>query len=128
MAKHTERYIPQWAKKERIRDMAWIRDNLPGFWLAARTGYETAGRGALGVDTTQTFVHEGGVGHPFRYLDQTAVEQLKDEDMKRMVEEYDPSWEMVTILFKPDDRLSTYRIGVIPPGARENLGRRRGYS
>ena len=124
MAKRPERRFPRWAEKERSGDMAWIRENLHIFWPAARTGYEAVGRGALGVDTTQTFVHEGGVGHPFGYLNQATVEQQGDEDMKRMVKEYDPSWEMVTALFKPHDRLSTYRIGVILPGSRENLGSR----
>jgi hypothetical protein len=124
MGKHPERRFPRWAEKERTSDMAWIRENLHIFRAAARTGYEAVGGGALGVNTTQTFAHEGGVGHPFGYLDQATVEQQGDEDMKRMVREYDPSWEMVTALFKPHDRLSTYRIGVIPPGSRENLGSR----
>ena len=124
MTKRPERRIPRWAEKERGGDMAWIRENLHIFWPAARMGYEAVGRGALGVDTTETFAHPGGVGHPFGYLDQVTVEQRGDEDTKRMVREYDPSWEMVTILFKPHERQSTYRIGVIPPGSRENLGSR----
>ena len=126
MSKRPERRIPRWAEKERGSDMAWIGDNLHIFWPAAWTGYEAVGRGALGIDTTQTFSHEGGVGHPFGYLDQATIEQQEDEDLKRMVREYDPSWEMVTALFKPHDRLSTYRIGVLPPGSRENLGNRGG--
>lgn len=125
MAKRPERHLPKWAEKERNSDMAWIRENVHILWPAAQRGYETAGRGTLGVDTTQTFVHEGGAGHPFGYFDQATVEQQGDEDMKRMVSEYDPSWEMVTTLFKSNDRLSTYRIGVILPGSRENLGSRR---
>lgn len=124
MARRPERRIPKWAEKERSNDLSWIRENLQIFWPAAQRGYETVGRGALGVDTTQTFSHAGGVGHPFSYLDQATVEQRGDEDTKRMVKEYDPSWEIVTVLFKPRDRLSTYRIGVIPPGSRENLGSR----
>ena len=126
MARRPERHIPNWAEKERSRDLSWIRDNLPIFWPAAQAGYEKVGRGALGIDTTQTFAHSGGVGHPFSYLDQATVEQQGDEDTKRMVSEYDPSWEMVTVLFKSHDRLSTYRLGVISPGSRENLGNRGG--
>lgn len=30
-----------------------------------------------------------------------------------MVTEYDPSWEMVTVLLKTHDRTSTYRVGVL---------------
>ena len=124
MGKHPERHIPRWAEQERGNDMTWIKENLHVFWPAARTGYEAVGRGALRVDLTQTFSHPGGISHPFGYLDQGSVDQLGDEDMKRMVKEYDPSWEMVTALFKPNDRISTYRIGVIQSGPRENLGNR----
>jgi hypothetical protein len=126
MARRPEKRIPNWAEKERGNDMNWIRANLHILWPTAQAGYEAVGRGALWIDTTQTFAHPGGVGHPFGYFDQATVEQREDEDTKRMVREYDPSWEMVTTLFKTQDRLSTYRIGVIPPGSRENLGSRKG--
>lgn len=86
MAKRPERSIPTWAEKERGSDMAWIKENVHIFWPAAQGGYEAMGRGALGVDTTQTFVHEGGVGHPFGYLDQATIEQQGDEGLKRMVQ------------------------------------------
>jgi hypothetical protein len=30
-----------------------------------------------------------------------------------MVREYDPTWEPVTVLLKPQDRVSVYRVGVV---------------
>ena len=61
-------------------------------------------------------------GHPFGYLDQAAIDQNGDEDTRRLVREYDPSWEFVTSLFKSLERVSSYRIGVL--AVRENLGGR----
>jgi hypothetical protein len=52
-------------------------------------------------------------GHPFGYLPQEIVEQHGDEDTLRMVREYDPAWEMVTVFLKTHDRTSSYRLGVI---------------
>lgn len=122
MTKSHESLWPEWAEQERAGDLAWIHENLHIFWPAARMGYETAGRGTIMVDTTS---RPPGEGHPFGYFDQTAIEQRMDEDTKRMVREYDPSWELVTSLLKSQDRISSYRIGVtFAEELRENLGSR----
>lgn len=63
-------------------------------------------------------------GHPFGYLDQAAIEHSGDEDTLRMVREYDPSWEFVTTLFKPHDRVSSCRLEIALREPRENLGNR----
>ena len=102
--------FPAWAERERTGDLAWIKENLHVFWPVAQQGYEEHGRGAIVVDTTS---RPAGEGHPFGYLPQVVVEQQGDEDAQRMVREYDPTWEMVTVLLKTHDRTSTYRIGVI---------------
>ena len=80
------------------------------FWPAAQVGYETVGRGAIVVDTTS---RPTGQGHPFGYLDQAAIEQGMPDDTQRLVGEYDPSREFVTALLKSQDRISSYRLGVI---------------
>ena len=122
MSERQERQWPEWAERERAGDLAWIHENLHIFWPAARMGYETVGRGVIMVDTTS---RPTGEGHPFGYLDQAAIEQRVDEDTKRMVREYDPSWELVTSLLKSQDRVSSYRVGVIATEEpRENLGSR----
>ena len=113
--------IPEWAEQERTGDLAWVAENLHVLWPAAQVGYETVGRGAVVVDTT---TRPTGEGHPFGYLDQEAIEQGADTDTQRLVREYDPSWEMVTSLLKTEDRISSYRVGVLSPGQRENLGNR----
>lgn len=79
------------------------------FWPVAWQGYEEHGRGAIVVDTTQ---HPTGESHPFGYFPQALVEQTGDEDTQRMVKQYDPSWEMVTVLLNTHDRTATYRVGV----------------
>ena len=117
-----EGQFPEWAERERAGDMAWIRENLYIFWPAAQTGYETVGRGAIVVDITS---RPTGEGHPFGYLDQAALEQSRDEDTQRMVREYNPSWEFVAALLKSQERISSYRVGVIAAEKpRENLRNR----
>jgi hypothetical protein len=109
--------IPEWAERERLSDMAWLAENLHVLWPAAQTAFAALGRGAITVDTTSTPTN---AGHPFYYLTQEQVNALGDADALRMVGEYDPSWELVTMLLKIEERVSTYRIGV--PGAQRGAG------
>ena len=69
------------------------------------------------VDTTETVIHPGGTGHPMGYLDQVTITQHGDEDTQRLVGEYEPTEEFVSVLLKPQDRQSTYRVRVIPAAA-----------
>src|SRR6476646_444734 len=101
--------IPEWAEHERLSDMAWIAENLHVLWPAAQTAFAALGRGAITVDTTSTPTN---AGHPFYYLTQEQVNELGDLDALRMVGAYDPTWELVTMLLKSEERVSTYRIGV----------------
>ena len=48
-----------------------------------------------------------GVGHPFAYFSQEAIEGQDDEDVTRIVAEYDPAQELVIVLL---DRISTYKV------------------
>jgi hypothetical protein len=114
--------VPEWAERERTGDLAWIMENVGVFWPAARQAYAELGRGALVVDTTSQPV-EGG-GHPFGYFPQDVIEQQGDEDTQRLVREYDPPTEFVSVLLKSEDRVSTYRLRVIGAEPRENLGSR----
>lgn len=104
--------LPEWAERERAGDLEWIGENLHVFWPVAQQAYEELGRGAIVVDITS---RPTGEGHPFGYFPQEAIEEQGDEDAIRMVVEYDPTWEMVTVLLKTEDRVSTYRVGVLPP-------------
>ena len=104
--------IPDWAKRERARDLRWIQENLHVLWLAARQGFEQSGRGAVVTDTTIAPVkHQGGEGHPMYYLPAEQIEQQRWEEVKRLVRGYDPTWEFVAVFLKPG-RESAYRIGV----------------
>ncbi len=101
--------IPDWAKRERGRDLAWIQENLHVFWPAAQQAYKDSGRGAIVVDITS---RPTGEGHPFIYLPQSEIEKMEDADAFRMVTQYDPTWELVTMLLKHEGRVSTYRVGI----------------
>lgn len=99
--------IPNWARHERERDFEWIGENLNDFWPLAKNAFEEIGRGVIIVDTTSQLK---GDGNPYGYISKTDIEEFDDEDTKRMVQEYDPEIEFVILLFKSDDRTSTYRV------------------
>lgn len=110
------RVIPHWGERERTGDLAWIGENLQGFWEAAQSGYEAEGRGALVVDTIATPVN---AGHPFGYVAQAQIRQLGAKDEIRMLATYNPACEMIIILLKPKERMSSYRVGV--PGQQSKV-------
>ena len=115
------RHIPEWAERERLGDLAWIAENMPEFWAAAQRGLEEFGRGAIAVDTTVQ--PDPDKGNPMFYLPQDLIPETSfcGADEIRMVAAYDPSWQFVAMLLKPQDRVSSYRVGV--PGQRPH-GRR----
>jgi hypothetical protein len=107
-AEHHRKPLPDWARRERRGDMQWIGDNLHVLWPAATAAFAEQGRGALVVNTMVQPIP--GKGHPFAYFPQEVVETGDDEDIKRMVREYDPEHELVVSLLKTEDRTSTYRV------------------
>lgn len=100
--------LPDWARKERQGDLNWIRKNLDIFQLVATAAFEDTGRGAIVVDTTSRPLPDKG--HPFGYLSQEQIDEYDDEDIRRMVREYDPEQELVVVLQKSENRTSTYRV------------------
>ena len=78
------------------------------FWTAAQQQYQEQGREAIVVDTTVQPVE--GKGNPFAHFPQEKVEKGTDADVQRMVKQYDPEREMVVMLLKPEERVSTYRV------------------
>lgn len=104
--------LPPLAELERRYDMAWINENLPVFWPMAQGAYEQVGRGAIVADLTVDLKRGG---HPFAYCNQEVIDIIGDPDAMRMVEQYEPDWQFITVLFKSEGRISTYRIGVRNP-------------
>ena len=108
------RRIPAWAVEQRLWDLSWIAENMHLFWPAAQTQYQAEGRGAIVVDTTHQ--PQANQGNPFLYCTEEQLsEELGDDDVQRMVEQYAPQRELVVVLLKPVRRLSVYR--VMLPGA-----------
>ena len=113
MSPERRRHIPEWDEDERLRDLAWLTENLPVFLPAALAAYAGVGRGAIVVDTTEQPSREG---HPFGYFPQQLIVAFGDPDAIRMVAEYEPGWQVVTMLLKSSNRVSTFRIGLSDPG------------
>lgn len=109
--------IPDWARRDRQADFAWIGENFDVFRTAATDAFEGVGRGAVVVDTTSRPVP--GAGNPFGYFSQEQVAEQGDDDTRRMVTQYDPTREFVLVLLKSANRTSSYRVGV-PPEPQEH--------
>src|SRR5579859_3610631 len=108
MSPERHRRFPDWAERERRGDLEWIGDNLHVLWPFAATAFTAQGRGAIMVDTTSQ--PQPGRGNPFGYLPEPEIAKLQDEDVTRMVSQYDPASELVILLLKSDERTSTYRV------------------
>ena len=102
--------VPDWARRERLSDLAWLGENVHVFWPAAQQQYQEQGRGALVVDITVR-VGEEGV-HPFLYAPQELIKEGDDVNLQRLVCEYFPDREMVVTLFKEQEKVSSYRVQV----------------
>ena len=106
------RNLPDWARRERQADFAWISDNLDVFWTGATAAFEDAGRGAILVDATSE--PDPGACNPFAYFPQEQLKDQSDDDTKRIVSEYDPTEELLLVLLKSDNRTSTYQVRTVP--------------
>lgn len=100
---------PEWARQERLRDLAWLSEELPTLWTVAQAGYVAVGRGAVVIDTTEVIED---MGHPLAYFAQDSLSALGDRDAIRIVVTYEPEWQLVAMLLKTDNRVSTYRVGL----------------
>jgi hypothetical protein len=116
MSERDPKRMPDWAKRERASDLAWLAENMHVFFPAAKHGFEEAGRGAIVADTTTLVEHEGGASNPFAYMPVGEIEEQRWKDVIRMVRAYDPAWELVAVLLKKG-RESAYRIGL--PGEKK---------
>ena len=55
MTKETRR-IPDWAIKERPGDLAWIRENLHGFWASATAAFDFVASSDFSVLTGAAYI------------------------------------------------------------------------
>ena len=107
MTERKNRRHPDWAERERKGDLAWAGENLPILWRAAVESYVKMGKGLVVVDLTTLIMG----GHPIFFAPQGDMDGI-DKDAIRMLNEYDPDWELVITLLKEDGRSSTYRVGI----------------
>ena len=106
--------LPPWAERERWTDLAWITSQLPLLHVAAEMAFQSLGRGAIVVDTTS---RAAGERLPCDYFTAEAIQRYEDEDINRLVTQYDPHDELVIVLLKAESRTSSYRICSRSPGS-----------
>lgn len=104
--------IPTWAEQERETDLAWIQKNLDRFWETASGLAQSWGRGAIVVDAA---VKPLGKGNLYTYFAQEDINRYEDEEIERLVAQYEPAEEVVVVLLKPDERYSSYQLRPQPP-------------
>lgn len=113
--------LPEWARDDRSKDLAFLNENRLVLWSAAQNGFRAFGRGALVIDGVS---RRPGQGHPFFYLPQEGIATIGDPDALRMVAAYVPESEFVSVIVKPYGRVSTYRIRVPIAGKGEVVATR----
>ena len=102
-----EQNIPDWAAQEREQDRLWIRENLDVFWHTAKQGSQFVGRGAIFVDVD---TRPMGNQNLFTYFTAAEIERYENQELNRLVEEYDLETEFVIALLKPKEKVSSYRV------------------
>lgn len=91
---------------DRDLDLKWITKNVRVISAAAKNHYLAGGRGTL------IFDHTADGGAPDSYFIPQGEIPNDDSQTRLMVDEYDPSAEMVVSILKPGNRMSTYRLGL----------------
>jgi hypothetical protein len=109
-----ERQIPDWAALEREKDRLWIRQNLDVFWHTAQQGSQFIGRGAIFVDVDSRPM---GNQNLFTYFTVEEIERYENQDLNRLVGEYDLETEFVIALLKPQEKVSSYRVQPVLPNS-----------
>ncbi len=113
----TERPLPDWAAQEREQDRLWIRQNLDVFWHCAAKGAQVIGRGAIFVDADSRPMGDRNL---FTYFTAEEIEQYENEELDRLVREYDVETEFVIALLKPKEKVSSYRVQPVPLNTNHN--------
>ena len=110
----------------------FTRINWPAAAAFAWQQYREQGRGCLVIDAAKAKDPPPGESHlfgetPGAYVPYRVVRATGDDDVKRMVKEYDPRLEVVFVLLRQDGGASSYRLHIrnreTPPEAYEELKR-----
>lgn len=99
---------------QRAREIEWLNEHLDAFWGFASEGLHEEGRGVMVADTRQVVEVEGVKTHPILYVPESWLHEIpwtQEQEIARLVGEYEPGWEMIAVLVKSDSE-SVYRLGV----------------
>lgn len=92
---------------QRELELAWIDHSTTLFSVKASGYFGLVGRGAIIVDAASKPLSEGPL---FTYFSKEQMENIADEDINTMVDEYNPEEEFVVLLLLPQNQTRAYRI------------------
>jgi hypothetical protein len=119
-------------RESRESHLEFIRINWPVVAAFAWQQYRRQGRGCMVIDVAKAKDPPPGESHlfgetPGAYVPYRVVRATGDEDVQRMVREYDPRLEVVFVFLRQDGGVSSYRLHIrnqpTPPEAYETLKR-----
>jgi hypothetical protein len=131
MAKFRPEDLPT-GSESRESHLEFIRINWPVAAAFAWQQYRRQGRGCIVFDVARAKDPPPGEPHlfgetPGAYVPYRVVRAANDDDVKRMVKEYDPRLEVVFVFLRQDGGVSGYRLRTrnqqTPPEAYETLER-----
>lgn len=131
MAKFKPEDLPT-GLESRESHLEFIRINWPVAAAFAWQQYRKQGRGCIVFDVAKAQDPPPGEPHlfgetPGAYVPYKVVRAAGDEDVKRMVREYDPRRQVVFVFLRQDGGVSSYSLHIrnqqTPPEAYEELKR-----
>jgi hypothetical protein len=97
-------------EKEGFEDAALIAQQVSVLFATAQLWYATTGRGIVVVDAT---LQLGKAFPALSYFGAAEVLHVGKAEMCRIVREYDPGCEVVVVLLKQANQMSTYTMTVL---------------
>ena len=95
---------PEEISSESQKDLDWINNNREILWLTATVAFEEIGYGFIAVDLRG---QENETSNRFGYHSEDELD-AKEEELQKLLQEYDPDREFIAVLWKDGGRSDIY--------------------